>query len=165
MRLGSGGLPPGALFNLPIGFDFSHQSHRATQALMWSRVYRTIDGLISLLKSEEFGNGQSFWDRTLLFVATDFGRTKDRNANDESFGSGHDLNNGVLMLSPLVNGNRILGGVDPATCLTHGFDPITGAPDPGRTMNEAHLFSGLLDALRVDTSGSGLPAVTALRKA
>ena len=162
--LGDGGLPPGALFNLPIGFDFSHQSHRAAQALMWSRVFKVVDGLIALLKSEEYGNGQSFWDRTLLYVATDFGRTKDRTENDEGFGSGHDLNNGVLMLSPLVNGNKVLGGVDPDTCLTYGFDPSTGAPDKGRTMNEAQIFSGILGALRVDTTGSNLPDVPAMRK-
>lgn len=162
--LGDKGLPPGALFNLPIGFDFSHQSHRATQALMWSRVFRVVDGLIGLLKSEEYGNGQSFWDRSLLYVATDFGRTKERNENDEGFGSGHELNNGVLMFSPMVNGNKILGGVDPATCLTYGFDPMTGAPDPGRTMTEAHIFSGILGAMRVDTSGSNLPDVPAMRK-
>ncbi|MCS6900978.1 MAG: hypothetical protein RMJ98_15455 [Myxococcales bacterium] len=162
--LGNGELPPGALFNLPIGFDFSHQSHRAAQALMWSRVFKVVDGLITLLKSEEYAGGQSLWDRTLLYIATDFGRTKDRPENHEGFGSGHDLNNGVLLLSPMVNGNRILGGVDPTTCLTYGFDPITGAPDPGRTMNEAQIFSGILGALRVDTSASGLPDVPAMRK-
>ncbi|MCU0654935.1 MAG: hypothetical protein MUF64_06495 [Polyangiaceae bacterium] len=162
--LGKGGLPPGALFNLPIGFDFSHQSHRAAQALMWNRVFKVVEGLISLLKSEEFAGGQSFWDRTLLYVATDFGRTKDRVENDEGFGSGHDLNNGVLMFSPLVQGNKVLGGVDPKTCLTYGFDPISGAPDPGRTMNEAQIFSGILGALRVDTTSSGLPDVPAMRK-
>jgi len=162
--LGDKGLPPGALFNLPIGFDFSHQSHRAAQALMWDRVFSVVDGLATLLKSEEYAKGQSFWDRTLIYVATDFGRTKDRTQDDEGFGSGHDLNNGVLMFSPLVNGNRILGGVDPATCLTHGFDPTTGDPDPGRTMNEAHVFSGILGALKVDTSTSGLPDVPAMRK-
>lgn len=162
--LGDEGLPPGALFNLPIGFDFSHQSHRAAQALMWSRVHKTIDGLITLLKSEEYAGGQSFWDRSMIFLATDFGRTKDRNENDEKFGSGHDLNNGVLLFSPLVRGNTILGGVDPTTCLTYGFDPSTGAPDKGRTMTETEIFSGILNALHIETTGSNLPPVPIMRK-
>ncbi|WP_437568295.1 hypothetical protein [Sorangium sp. So ce542] len=47
--------------------------------------------------------------------------------------------------------------------MTCGFDPTTGAPDKGRQTSEAEIFSGILDVMRVDTSGSGLPAVTALR--
>jgi hypothetical protein len=32
-------------------------------------------------------------------------------------------------------------------------------------MAEAEIFAGLLQAMRVDTSGSGLPPVPAMRKA
>jgi hypothetical protein len=158
----TGGLPENSLRNTPIAFDFAHQSHRATQALMWDRIYRVADGLITLLREEEFGGGQSLWDRSLLYVPTEFGRTKQRPENSTQFGSGHDLNNASLVLSPLIKGNRVLGGVNPDTGLTHGYDPATGAPDPGREMPEKMLFSGLLGALGVDTSASGLPAVPAL---
>ena len=72
----------------------------------------------------------------MLYIASDFGREKRRPAGAEEWGTSHDLNNGVITLSPLVNGNTILGGVDPNTGLTFGFDPNTGAPDPGRNMNE-----------------------------
>jgi len=34
-------------------------------------------------------------------------------------GTGHHLNNGSVLLSPLLQGNRVLGGVEPSTSLTH----------------------------------------------
>lgn len=156
------GLKEGDLINTPIAFDFSHQDHRDTQAFMWNRVLSVADRLIMLLKSEEYREGQSFWDRTLIYVATDFGRDKVRPSNADSFGTSHHLNNGVLVISPQVRGNRVLGGVDPNTGLTYGFDPRTGAPEPGRNTSEAEIFAGLLQALGVDTTGASLPAVPAL---
>ncbi|MEQ9502407.1 MAG: hypothetical protein RIT81_36390 [Deltaproteobacteria bacterium] len=162
--LGGGGLQEGDLINPPIGFDFSHQAHRATQAMMWSRVLAAADGLIELLKAEEFADGQSFWDRTLLYVATDFGRDKVRPSGSEDFGTSHHLNNGFLLVSPLVNGNTVLGGVDPDTGLTYGFDPVTGAPAPGTEMAEAQIYAGIAGALGVDTTGSGLPNVPAMSR-
>lgn len=154
-----------SLTNPPIAFDFSHQSHRATQAFMWNRIMRVADALIDLLAAEELEDGVSMWDRTLLYVASDFGRGKSRPAGAESFGSAHDLNNGVLLLSPMIRGNTVLGGVDKDTGLTYGFDPITGAPDPGRTMSEAEIYAGIVQALGIDTSGSGLPSVPAMQRA
>lgn len=154
---------PGALLNPPIAFDFSHQGHRSVQGLMWQRMYRIADGLIDLLKSEEYANGESFWDRTMLYIATDFGRSKKRPANSDEFSTGHDINNGVVLISPLVNGNTILGGVDPDTGRTYGFDPATGEPDPGRTMEEAEVFAGILQGLGVDTAPAGLSDVPAMR--
>ena len=150
--------------NPPLAFDVSHQGHRAGQAVVWNRIYRVIDGLITLLQGEDFGDGTSLWDRTLIYVASDFGREKIRPANASEWGTGHHLNNGVMVFSPLVPGDTLRGGVDPDTGLTYGFDPLTGAPDPGRTMAEAEIFAGLLGALGVDTSDSGLPAVPAMRR-
>lgn len=157
-------LPPGAVLNPPIAFDFSHNGHRSVQALMWDRMYRIADGLIGLLASEEFGGGQSYWDRSLIYFASDFGRTKNRPENATEFASGHNLNNGVLTISPLVKGDTVLGGVDPDTCLTYGCDPLTGRPEPGRNNAEAEVFAGLLDTLGVDTARSGLPNFTALKR-
>ena len=72
------------------------------------------DGLISLLKNVELEPGVSFWEKTMIYCATDFGRSKKRNGiNDTSFGSGHHLNNGVLAISPMLAGNKVLGGVKP----------------------------------------------------
>jgi uncharacterized protein (DUF1501 family) len=130
---------------------------------MWDRMYRIADGLVTLLREEEYAAGESLWDRSLIYVATEFGRTRTRPADAVDFGTGHDLNNGSLVLSPLVRGDRVLGGVDPNTGLTYGYDPLTGAADRGRVMPEATLFAGLLQALAVDTSGSGLPSVPAVR--
>ena len=159
------GLPKNSVLNPPLAFDFSHQGHRAGQAVVWSRLYQIIDGLITLLKAEDFGDGTSFWDRTMIYVATEFGREKTRPSGAQEWGTGHDLNNGVMVFSPLVPGDTLLGGVDPDTGLTYGFDPITGAPDPGRETPEAEIFAGLLGALDIDTSGSGLPSVPAMRRA
>ncbi|ACY17904.1 hypothetical protein [Haliangium ochraceum] len=164
VELGGGALPEGSIKNPPIAFDFSHQGHRSSQAFMWDRMLGVADSLIDLLKSQEYGNGESFWDRSLIYLASDFGRSKLRPSNAEDFGSGHDLNNGVLVLSPMARGNTVLGGVDPATGLTYGFDPRTGAPEPGRNMSEAEIFAGVIQALGVDTSGSGLPDMPAMRR-
>ena len=152
--------------NPPLAFDFSHQSHRAAQGVMWDRLLRTADKLVELLKAEEFEAGESFWDRSMIYFATEFGRTKRRPANSDEFGSSHDLNNGYAVLSPMVNGNKVLGGVDPTTGMTYGFEPEDpqGVPVPGRQMAEKEIYSGLLHALKVDTSGGNLPDMRAMRK-
>lgn len=151
-------------YNPPIGFDFSHTDHRGTQAMMWERMLTVADKLIGLLKAKEFKNGQSFWDRTMIYVATEFGRSRGRPTDSENFSSGHDLNNGFLVISPMANGNTILGGVNPGTGLTYGFDPQTGAPEMGRKMTEKEIYSGLLQVMNVDTAGTGLPNMKAMKK-
>lgn len=152
--------------NPPLAFDFSHQSHRAAQAVMWSRILNVADKLVDLLKAEEFEAGESYWDRSMIYFATEFGRTKRRSNGTEDFGTSHDLNNGYAVLSPMVNGNKVLGGVNPTTALTYGFDPEDpqGVAQQGRTMTEKEIYSGLLHALQVDTSGSDLPDMRAMRK-
>ena len=60
----------------PLAFDFSHSAHRATQAVMWNRILNVADRLIGLLKGAEYAAGESYWDRSMIYVATDFGRTK-----------------------------------------------------------------------------------------
>ncbi|QRN95801.1 hypothetical protein JRI60_43280 [Archangium violaceum] len=149
--------------NPPLAFDFSHNEHRSVQAFMWERLMGTIDKLIELLKSEPFdSSGESLWDRSLIYMATEFGRSRTRQEGATRFGTGHDLNNGFMILSPMVRGNTVLGGVDPKTTLTYGFDPRTGAPQPSKMeSNEADIFSGILTAMGVDTSGSGLPDASA----
>ncbi len=162
---GGGKLPEGAILNPPIAFDFSHNGHRSSQAFMWDRMYGIADGLIDLLKAEPYGtNGESMWDRTMIYLATDFGRTKTRPQGADEFSSGHNLNNGALAISPLVNGNTLLGGVDPDTGFTFGFDTATGAPDPGRRTTEKEVFGGLLHALEIDTSDADLPDMRIMRK-
>ena len=154
--------------NMNLGFDSSHSDHRSGQGFMWDRTLQIIDRLIGLLKSREFDpkTGESFWDRTLIYVATDFGRGKNRVSGEEHFSSTHDLNNGYLVISPMANGNKVLGGVNPDTGYTHGFDldDPTGVPDPSRETSEKEVFAGLLGALGVDKTGSGLPDVRAMRK-
>ena len=157
-------LPENSVLNPPLAFDFSHQAHRAGQAVVWSRLYSVIDGLITLLEGEDFGDGTSMWDRSMIYVATEFGRAKTRPSGDSEWGTGHDLNNGVMVFSPLVPGDTLRGGVDPDTGLTYGFDPNTCDEDPGRNMSEAEIFSGLLGALAIDTAGSDLPDNPAMRR-
>lgn len=153
-----------ANFNPPLSFDFSHQDHRGGQAVMWNRMLTMADRLITLLSEEEWnGSGSSYWDRSMIYFATDFGRSKNRPGGTAEFGTGHHLNNGCLAVSPMLKGNTVLGGVDPDTALTYGFDPATGEPDVGREMREDEIFGGLLQALGIDTSPAGLVDVPAMR--
>ena len=158
--------PPPSVVNPPLAFDFSHNAHRAGQAVMWGRILSVADRLASLLRSEELSDGVSFWDRTCIYFATEFGRTRRRPARAAEFGTSHDLNNGFALLSPLVNGGRVLGGVDPSTGSTFGFDPEdpVGTPRPGTHMNEAQIYAGILHALGVPTPGHDLPDMRAMRK-
>jgi len=157
---------PPRVVNPPLAYDFSHNSHRAAQAIMWRRIFDIADGLIDLLKATPLDEqrGISFWDRSLIYMATDFGRDKRRPSGAAEWGTGHHLNNAVVVISPLANGNKILGGVDPNTGLTYGFDPTSGEPDRNRETSEAEIFGGVLHALGVDTAGSNLPDVRAMRK-
>jgi uncharacterized protein (DUF1501 family) len=164
VSLGMGGLGEDGILNTPISFDFSHSANREVQALMWNRQLKIADRLIRLLQSEEFGNGQSYWDRSMIYFATEFGRTRKRPDNAMTFGTGHDLNNGYLVVSPLANGGRVLGGVDPDTLMTYGFDPQTGRPQPGRNMTEPEIYSGLAHALGIDTAGANLPDMRSMRR-
>jgi uncharacterized protein (DUF1501 family) len=141
------------LENPPLAFDFSHNDHPATQNAMWSRLLRVVDGLVDLLKAEPDGEGGTLWDRSLVYVATDFGREKIRPTNASAFGTGHHLNNGVVMVSPLLRGGRVYGGIDPTTLLTHGFDPTTGEPAPGTVMREGDVYAVVAGALGVDYAG------------
>ena len=149
---GSGGIN---WIQTPIGFDYSHISHRGVQAFMWARVMSLADRLIELLKAEPFDDAESLWDRTVLYIATDFGRIRTRPPNQTDWSSGHDLNNGVVVISPSVRGNTILGGVDPATTLTYGADLRTGAPAPGTHFNEAHAYALVAQALGIE----GIPGL------
>lgn len=144
------------IISTPLAFDFSHNDHRTAQNLMWSRVARVLDGLIGALKATPYLDDPALgtmWDRSLVYVATDFGREKTRPLGAPRWGTGHHLNNGTLLLSPLLRGNRVYGGIDPKTCLTYGFDPTTGAPDPKRLTREGDIYSIIAQALDIDFPG------------
>ena len=116
-----------------LAFDNSHVGHRAAQEVHWDRVLDTTSRLISLLESAEYidasgPTGTSIWDRTMIVFATEFGR--DKWDTGSSFGTGHHLNNGLLVVSPLLKGDQTLGRADPNNGFTCGFDPDTGAPTP-----------------------------------
>ena len=95
-----------------LAFDGAHGDHRSSQALMWWRTMDAADKLIGLLKDEIYDDntGETMWDRTMIHFAPDFGRDKLR-ANTTTWGTAHNLNNGTCTISPLVNGNTVLGGV------------------------------------------------------
>lgn len=134
--------------NSPIAFDWSHVDHRGSQNAMWSYLLKNIDALIDLLKTTDCNGDPAqgkMWDRSLIYIATEFGRDK-----ISSGGSGHHLNNGVVMLSPMLVGNKVYGGVDASTGLTYGFDPATGAPAPGTHMTERDVYSMAATALGID---------------
>jgi hypothetical protein len=149
-------LDAGKIVDTPLIFDYSHTDHVTAQNVMWRRMMQVVDGLITLLKEEDYlGDGSlgPMWDRSLVYLATDFGRTKDRPAGSVSFGSGHDLSNGNVLVSPLLRGGRVYGGVDPTTVKTYGFDPATGEADPSRLMSEGDVYSLVAQGLGVDFEG------------
>lgn len=149
-------LDDGTIIDTPLIFDFSHSQHVVTQNVMWARMMKMLDGLVTLLKEEDYMGDPSLgkmWDRSFVYVATDFGRTKERPQNATEFGSGHDLSNGNLLLSPMLKGNRVYGGVDAKTAKTYGFDPMTGNPDPNRVMHEGDIYSLICQAMGVDFTG------------
>lgn len=146
----------------PLAYDFSHGAHRITQNFMWGRALDVCNQLITLLKQDEFeGTGESLYDRSLFYGATDFGRTKGR-SGPVNFGTGHDLNNGAFMVCPKGKAG-LYGGVDVDTAMTHGFNLQTGVADPNRQTSETELYAGILQLLGIDTVEAGLPDVSALR--
>jgi hypothetical protein len=153
----------GNIMGSPIAFDFSHNMHWIVQSLMWCRTVYLLDKLITLLKTHDYlGDPElgPMWDRSLIYVATEFGRDKTRPAGAQSWGTGHHLNNGSLLISPLLRGNKVFGGVDPKTSLTYGFDPVSGAPDRERTFYESDVYSVIAQALGLDVPGArAFPAV------
>ncbi|MDB4986464.1 MAG: hypothetical protein JWN04_1642, partial [Myxococcaceae bacterium] len=145
--------PDGKIINSPIAFDFSHNNHRVAQSLMWSRTLGLLDTLITLLKTHDYMGDPTLgkmWDRSLVYIATEFGRDKKRPFLSSSWGTAHDLNNGSTIISPLIKGNAVYGGVDPATCLTYGFDPVTGAADKNAVMGESDVYGIIAHALDLD---------------
>lgn len=144
------------LITTPIAFDFAHTDHRMAQYLMWSHVLKTIDALVDLLQQLDYLGDPALgkmWDRSMIYVATDFGRDKTRPAGAESWGTAHSLNNGTLLVSPLLAGNRVYGGVDPATCATYGFDGSTGEADASLRCTEGHIYSAIAQALDIEFPG------------
>mgnify|MGYP000739781847 CR=1 FL=1 len=143
----------------PLAFDYSHTEHVAAQNSMWGRTMETVDKLIQLLKrTPHLGNPDlgSMWSRSLIYVATEFGRDRDANAG----GSSHHLNNGSVLLSPMLQGGRVYGGVDVETGLTYGFDRDTGEARPGTVMPEGDVYSVIADAFDVDFDArSSLPCL------
>jgi hypothetical protein len=152
------------LINTQLAFDYSHSDHRTAQSIMWSRVLSVIDPLVALLKETDVdGNPElgKMWDKSLVYVASDFGRDKTRGADGaEQFATGHHLNNGVVLVSPLLRGNRVYGRVDPETCLMHGFDRTTGEPAMGEFMSMRDVYSVIAAAMDVDFPGRiDVPAI------
>jgi hypothetical protein len=65
-----------------------------------------------------------------------------------------------VLLSPLIRGSAVYGGVDPRTGLTYCFDPSTGAAKPGTVMGEADVYGIIAQAL--DLGVEGLPRYDAV---
>jgi len=144
------------LVGAPLAFDYSHVLHRPSQSVMWGRTLQVVDGLVRLLQSFDYLGDPALgkmWDRSLIYIATDFGRDKNRPSDSEMFGTGHHLNNGSLLLSPMLQGNRVFGGVDPGTLMTYGFNRQTGAPEPGTLMREGDIYSLIAQAMGIDFPG------------
>lgn len=145
------------LENTPLAFDFSHTIHLFAQYAMWSRMFKVSGALIRLLKEQDFDDEDpaqgKLWDRSLVYFATEFGRDKVRPSGSFEFGTGHHLNNGAILVSPLLLGNQVYGGVDVNTALTYGFDRQSGEAAPGTVMREQDVYSVIASAMDITYPG------------
>jgi hypothetical protein len=154
----------------PIAFDYSHSNHVAAQQAMWGRVLEFTDKLATLLQQTPAGPGKTMWDRSLIYIATDFGRDKLRDAPglpvqpapNLTIHTGHNLNNGCVLISPLLKAGKY-GDVDPDTLLTYGFDHNTGAALTGKEnlTGIEDVYSAIAQTL--DAPFSGLQEIKALK--
>lgn len=142
----------------PMGFNWSHTDHRAAQNTMWSYLLKNIDSLITLLKAEDIDGDPSkgkMWDKSVIYITTEFGRDR-----VQFGGSRPHANNAHVIISPLVNGNRLYGSYDEKSGWIGGFNPVTGAPDPGRLMTTGDLYSIVADLMGAPFAGQrSLPAI------
>ncbi len=159
----------------PLVFDYSHNNHVATQAVMWSRMLDLVDKLIELLKSTDTIGGGTLWDRSLIYIATDFGRDKVRTTPGAPLhtvdpdgdgpleagivNTGHNLNNGCVVISPLVKPG-LYGGVNADTLNTYGFDRTTGVASEAETIRIGDVYSVIANAL--DAPFEGMVPIPAL---
>ena len=137
--------------NTPIAFDWSHVDHRGAQNAMWSYVLKSVDALIDLLKETDIdGDPQKgkMWSKSMIYIATEFGRDKIADG-----GSGHHLNNGNVIISPMMQGNKVFGGVDTTTGFTYGFNAETGEPDQNSKMTEKDVYSAVAHGLGIAFDG------------
>ena len=154
-----------------LAFDQSHTSHASAQSTHWDRVLDTAARLISLLETAPYvrPDGEedgTLWDRTLITFATEFGR--DKWDTGGSFGTGHHLNNGLLLVSPMLAGDQSLGEADPNNGFICGFDPDTGEATPFTELEpgedplfsddrlppgEEAVFGGICDVLGITYDG------------
>lgn len=145
------------LLEVPLGFDRAHDNHPAAQAIMWSRVLHTVDFFIGQLKAA------GLWERSLVVLGTEFGRTKSRPLDAESFGTAHHANNGMVILSPRIHGSKVYGAVDPVTLLTRRYDFDTSAPvylgagyHPGaeHVWTDRDIYGAIAQIMDVPVSGA-----------
>ena len=156
----------------PLAFDHSAENHVATQQAMWGRTLEYTDKLITLLQQTPTGDGDTMWDRSLVYIATDFGRTKDRNTPGQSLNTtpdgppvrtGHHTNNGCVLISPRIKAG-LYGGVDPDTLLTYGMDRNTGTAmsGPENLLRIQDVYTAICEAM--DAPFPGMESVPALKR-
>lgn len=162
----------------PLVFDYCHTSHVAGQAVGWSRVLDLVDKLTYLLQTTDTLDGGTMWDRSMIYIATDFGRDKLRTTpgaplhSVDPDGNGplqaapvntsHHLNNGAVVLSPLVKPG-LYGDVNKDNLLTYGFNRNSGLADPAETIRVGDVYSVIADAL--DAPFNGIVDIPALKPA
>jgi hypothetical protein len=150
--------PLTGILNTPIGFDLSHQNHRETQAMQWNRALKTAGRMIEFLKKTPYGSsGETYWDHSVIYFATDFGRDRIRPEGSPTFSTGHNLENAALIVSPSAKGNSALGGIAVSPTGNdlkfYGFNRSTGAKDPSAPIaTEKELYTSVLTLLDVDTT-------------
>jgi hypothetical protein len=157
-------LPSGEVLNPSVSFDSAHTRSRPVHAAMWGRVLGVADRLIDLMEQTvvDSATGETLWDDCVMYFVGEFGRETTRPDDALVFGTAHHPRSAILLASPILTGNRLLGGVDPNDLGTYGFDLANGSPMPETMVREDQMFAGVLTALGIDLSSSSLSPVAAL---
>lgn len=156
----------GQVLNPRGGFDASHGDHRLNQAIVWDRYLGVVARLIDLLRETpdpDAPDGEgTLWDRCVLYMPSEFGRTQTRPGKDEPFGTDHAFDGAGMLVSPRVRGGQSWGAVTPEGRIV-GFDRRTGRVDTAREgLTEREAVAAVLAALDLPTDG--LPDLSVVRR-
>ena len=115
---------------------------------MWNRILNVVDRLIGLLKGAEYAAGESYWDRSMIYVIRTLVARRLNNAPNR-LGSRSEQR----FTDHFSNGQwrTDFGWSRSEHRLDHGFNPMTGARAWAQN-DEPEIFAGILQALGVDTS-------------
>lgn len=127
------------------GFD-THSSHKAIQEILCQRLANFLDVLISAMKGSVDQQNQNIFDKTVILVTSDFGRTPHYNATG---GTDHWISDSVALFAGSATGIQA-GSIGPRTAY-----PM--APGPGSVIRRRDIWASIFRAFGISNYGKYLP--------